>query len=71
MQDMRTLRALAALLGYPDPQLIEALPEIAGVLAQSRLPPHLFPVRAGPSPVPRASISLHEKPEMGEQALSA
>ena len=37
MQDMRTLRALAALLGYPDPQLLEALPEIAGVLAQSRL----------------------------------
>ena len=39
MNDLITLRALGALITYPQPELVAALPEIAVVIASSRLLP--------------------------------
>lgn len=36
MKEAKAIRALAALLGYPDAELVAALPEIAGALAASQ-----------------------------------
>ena len=40
MDDLITLRALGALITYPGPELIAALPEIGAVLARSPVLPH-------------------------------
>jgi len=40
VDNLMTLRALGALITYPGPELVEALPEIGAVLARSPILPH-------------------------------